>query len=158
MENFVRIKLQPTDGVVGLWLVSISIGKLVIRRDYPVHQYGRRALIKQENTFPPNTRVSWFSVGVLQYGRTSRLSSGPKITCQLTAPGECAIFWDVRTQELSTHQIACGRSKHNSFHKLSLVLNDLPRISVDSTRPWFAHALPYSVLLAQCGSETNFEN
>lgn len=75
MESFVRIRLQPTDGVVGLWLVSISIGKLVIRRDYPVLPYGRRDLIKQENTFPPNTRVSWFSVGVLQYGQTKRLSS-----------------------------------------------------------------------------------
>lgn len=81
MRNFVRCKkIQPTNEVVGFWLVSISIGKLVIRRDYPVRQHGESNLIKQESAFGKLSiiKVFWFSVGVLQYGRTSRLSSGPE--------------------------------------------------------------------------------
>lgn len=51
MRNFMRCKeLQPTNEVVGFWLVSISIGKLVIRREYPLRQHGRN-LIKQESAF-----------------------------------------------------------------------------------------------------------
>ena len=51
MRNFMRCKeLQPTNEVVGFWLVSISIGKLVKRREYPLRQHGRN-LIKQESAF-----------------------------------------------------------------------------------------------------------
>jgi hypothetical protein len=36
-KNFVRWENHLANEVLGFWLVSISIDKLVIRRNYPVH-------------------------------------------------------------------------------------------------------------------------
>ena len=149
MRNFVRCKkIQPTNEVVGFWLVSISIGKLVIRRDYPVRQHGEsNNLIKQESAPGKLSiiKVFWFSVGVLQYGRTSRLSSGPEDHVRVRFLRRLCDCLPVPGILLAaTHQYLCV------LGKAPVGAECLPRLSTDKCvlgLPMLFH-VPCSTLLA----------